>query len=548
MGKALKEMGYDSLRPSQEGPVSSIMACCDTIAIMPTGAGKSLLYGLPTKALGWRTVVVSPLKALMMDQVEGLWAKGITAGVINSDNSAKKNEATGTEWMEGKLSVLFLAPESLNSPSCTKLLSRYKPDLMVFDEAHMIAIDGSSFRPDYQRCRYAVWEINPRTLLACTATATDDVMDNIKDTLGLREALVYWHYAPRTNLRLKSEFVEKADDLHYRILCKLKEIDGSVIVYVDTLKHMDQVYEYLFYNLGEEVVMFNGSMDVAAKQGAQSRFMRGEVRVIVATNAFGMGIDKPDIRGIIHAYPPGSLEAVAQETGRAARDGGDAECVMYYSNDDSTRSYMARIGNPTGPALYAAYNAVKAGTGPDGKCCKKVKDLLDPLGFPPDSGISSALPFMEARGYMRRVKSDSTTYTVTVQSRDGLTKNQCAILDAVEKVGVQSASVDGFPTWKVRLEQLQVALGTTGTTTRNNLSKLGKTGKVGVEFPFNGMVAEILKPCTRELCELAERKRKEELDNVKDVWKYCRLPDDSKQKFLDDYFELTRTEITNGNK
>lgn len=546
--KALEEMGYTALRPSQEGPVRGIMACSDTIAILPTGQGKSLIYGLPTKALGWQTVVVSPLKALMRDQVQGCWDKGIEAATINSDNSGSQNKAAYSDWLEGKLSMLFLSPEALESKPVMEMFEKRKPDMMVFDEAHMISTDGGAFRPAYRRCSRAVRAIDPNVLLACTATATDAVLDDIKHVLGLGNALLFWYYEPRHNLHLSSMYVNNDDALKYRICDKIRETEGSVIVYADTLNHLADIYEFLFNNLGEEVVMFSGSMDPEAKKSAQDRFMGGSVRVIVATNAFGMGVDKPDIRCVIHAYPPGSLEAVAQETGRASRDGKDAQCIMFYSGDDSTRLYMARASNPMGQAVYAAYSAVKNSLGADGKCRKKVKDLLDPLYLPRDSGIEAALPFLEARGIIYREKSDDDLYTVTVISRDGLTKAQEALLDAVETCGVRGVTADGLPTWKVSLIDLQRKLIKTTNTVKTNLSKLNKMGHIAVEYPFTGLVVSILKPCTRDICDLADRKRADELYKVKTVWEYCRTPDNDKQKYLDNYFELVRTNITDGHR
>ena len=336
--------GYDSFRPGQEKLVTTILSGRDVLGIMPTGAGKSLCYQVPALALPGLTLVVSPLISLMQDQVAALKRRGIQAEFINSaiDNNRKKLilERAAREHGPGApgrqspspLKLLYVSPERLSTPEFRAFAQNLRLPLICVDEAHCISLWGEQFRPDYLKIAEFVDSLPTRPVLAAfTATANAEVRSDIIDRLHLREPYVLTTGFDRPNLYLE---VQKPKDKWPALTSLLTRHRGECgIIYCLTRRTVESLSKKLEVN-GFTVAHYHGGMPLADREAAQREWLTGRVNVIVATNAFGMGIDKPDVRFVIHYNMPGCMENYYQEAGRAGRDGLPSDCIMLYNYRD----------------------------------------------------------------------------------------------------------------------------------------------------------------------------------------------------------------------
>ena len=325
--------GIARLRPGQQEVIDSVLAGRDTLAIMPTGSGKSLCYQLPAALSACATLVVSPLISLMKDQLEKLHALGITAVQLNSSlPRAEEDAAIARIAQRGKL-IIFCTPERLSNTAFLSLLASAPPSLVVIDEAHCISQWGHDFRPAYLDIAAALRALGRPPVLALTATATGEVMADIDTQLEARKLHVINTGIYRANLRYRVIQVTNAAEKQDSVLRLLRETAGVGIVYAATVKAVEDLAARLA-ELGESVTCYHGKLAARDRQHNQDLFMNGERRIMVATNAFGMGIDKPDTRFVIHLQVPANLEAYYQESGRAGRDGLPADCTLLYFQED----------------------------------------------------------------------------------------------------------------------------------------------------------------------------------------------------------------------
>ncbi len=351
--------GLDEFRPSQREVIEDVLAGRDVLCVMPTGAGKSLCYQLPAAVLGGLTVVVSPLISLMENQVQQLTDEGIPALMLNSAlNPGQQREVIG-QLNAGFEGMLYLAPERCFAGNFQATLERLRPKLLAIDEAHCISQWGHDFRPEYARLGEIKARLGDPPTIALTATATDDVRRDIIGRLGLADPTVVVTGFDRPNLSYECRRMAKTAEKAAELISYCNGDKGSGIIYCATRKAVDEVTSVLAQRLpGRPVFAYHAGMDPAARTANQERFMQTPAAVAVATNAFGMGINKPDLRFVIHYNLPGTLEAYYQEAGRAGRDGRPARCVMLFSYQDkfTQEFFIDKIGEDSGadPGQVAA--------------------------------------------------------------------------------------------------------------------------------------------------------------------------------------------------
>src|SRR4051812_28271817 len=334
---ALHELfGFESFRPGQREAVEAAVAGRDVLVVMPTGSGKSLCYQLPALMRADLTVVVSPLVSLMQDQVQAIErvAPGYV-GLVNAQQDTATNRKTLERAARGDLRLLYVAPERFASPGFLERIRHARIGLFVVDEAHCVSQWGHDFRPDYFRLADAARWLGAQAIVASTATATPQVAADIVARLGLRDPVHVATGFDRPNLSFAVVPCPTKEAGHRGIAAVLAE-EGALpaIVYAGTRSECDRLSERLRDALGVEVLPYHAGMPRDARADAQRRFMAGEAPVVVATNAFGMGVDKADVRTVCHESVPGSLEAYYQEAGRAGRDGRRARCLLFASSRD----------------------------------------------------------------------------------------------------------------------------------------------------------------------------------------------------------------------
>ncbi len=339
--------GFDNFKGNQEAIITNLMEGNDTFVLMPTGGGKSLCYQLPSLLMEGTAIVISPLIALMKNQVDAMRnfsEEDNVAHFINSSLTKSAIDQVKQDIVEGKCKLLYVAPESLTKQENIDFLRTVKVSFFAVDEAHCISEWGHDFRPEYRRIRPIINEIGPRPLIALTATATPKVQQDIMKNLGISKATVFKSSFNRPNLYY--EVRQKNDNIDRDIIKYIKQHPGkSGIIYCLSRKKVEELAEVLKAN-SIKALPYHAGMESNVRSENQDAFLKEDADVIVATIAFGMGIDKPDVRYVIHYDMPKSLEGYYQETGRAGRDGGEGECIAFYSEKDLIKLEKFMQGKP----------------------------------------------------------------------------------------------------------------------------------------------------------------------------------------------------------
>jgi len=395
--------GYPDFREGQDEIIEAVLARRDVLGVLPTGGGKSICYQVPSLLGDGFTVVISPLIALMQDQVAGLKARGIEAAFINSTLSHREIDQTWTDAEHGRYRLLYIAPERLESEMFRARAERLNVSLLAVDEAHCVSEWGHHFRPAYLQIPEGRERLGNPPTIAVTATATPDVRADVIEHLDLDEPLELVHGFDRPNIVWS---VFRADSKKQKVRDVIDGVDGSGIVYASTRRGVGSWTQWL-NGQGVQAEGYHGGLDSQARTRIQDAWIDGETRVIVATNAFGMGIDKPDVRFVIHVDIPDSIESYYQEAGRGGRDGKPAYAVLLFRLPDAdTQEALIESAHPSGRDVRRVYDAicnagqVPIGSEPDGPIVVD-KDIVAKLTDLGRGKIRTAVELLERQDAIR---------------------------------------------------------------------------------------------------------------------------------------------------
>lgn len=368
-----RHFGHDAFRPHQEAVCADVVAGHDVLLVMPTGAGKSLCYQLPGLLRDGTTLVISPLIALMEDQVAKLVAQGLRAERIHSGRDRESSRTACRRYLAGDLDFLFIAPERLGVPGFPELLQKGKLALLAVDEAHCISMWGHDFRPDYRLVGERLMGLRPTPVIAMTATATSRVQEDIAEQLGLQNPRRHIHGFRRTNIAI--EVVQAAYGERAAIASRVLQGENRLpaIVYASTRKQAEEAAKAL--SAVAPAAAYHAGLETSVRQRVQDAFIAGDIKIVVATIAFGMGIDKADIRTVLHLSLSGAVENYYQEIGRAGRDGQAARAVLLFSPDDArTHEFLLRKNYPELKTLRVVYGRVAAEGTPRLAACDEASE------------------------------------------------------------------------------------------------------------------------------------------------------------------------------
>lgn len=396
-----KHFGFREFLDGQEPVIANLLAGKDTLVIMPTGGGKSLCYQLPAMVMNGVTLVVSPLIALMKDQVDALEARGIPATLINSTLSPSEQQERIAALRAGEFKLVYVAPERFRSRSFIAAMQAVDIALFAIDEAHCLSQWGHDFRPDYLRLNEGLEKLGRPQVVALTATATPEVRRDIEQHLGLRDPFLSVRGFSRPNLSLNITQTKKAAEKYERLVKVVRE-HRTGIVYCATRKRVEEVGEEL-RSRGLKIIEYHGGLDEKAREEAQNRFISKACDVAVATNAFGMGIDRSDVRFVIHFDVPGSIEAYYQEAGRAGRDGEPAYCELLFNfADTKTQEFFIDGSNPSYETIRDVYQALLSHSDANHEAAASIDDLASHADIRNSMAVSSAISHLARAKFIER--------------------------------------------------------------------------------------------------------------------------------------------------
>lgn len=526
----LSVMGFSQLRAGQEPVIVNVMAQRDTLCILPTSTGKTACFVIPTLCLGWRTIVFSPLVALMRDQVQGLTAKGIKAQAISSMQTEAENQEAMKRWAEGELQFIYVAPERLHNETFKDAINRVPPDMVVMDEAHCLSQWSDNFRSSYCLVGDFILQKNPKVVAAFTATCPDEVEQDIRRVLHLEQAQTLSYYPRRNNLKLRSENMLSET----QIADFISSVDGPTIVYCATINKVEHTAKQLMAALRKDVIIFHGELSPTDKRVNQDMFMHDKVKIMVATNAFGMGVDKGNIRGVVHRDIPGSLEALAQEVGRAGRDGNDSTCMTFYSPDSyNTQKFFIECSYPSKQEINAVMRVLNLAADSNGISQLTINDLAKKTNLF-SRKVPAILEVLKSNKIIEREKAGEKIAKIRLDENTPEDDSRFEMWwGLITEYGMEE---DGF--FHIDLNWLSDHLGLGYQTITNHLKKWDENAVIRFIPPYRGSATKIVGSVDQIDFERLSLKAARAHTKLEQVLGYVKTPDHDKHEYLEKYFQV----------
>ena len=494
---------YDSFRPGQEEALDAVLNNQDAVVILPTGGGKSLIYQLPALVLDGLTLVVSPLIALMKDQVDSLEAVGIPATFINSSISPIEMAARWEKVVSGHYKIVYLAPERFYNQNFLADLKKVKVSLFAIDEAHCISQWGHDFRPSYLRLKDVLKLVGRPPVLALTATATPEVREDIVAQLQLSNPAQIITGFSRPNLQFAVVQASNSQKIQYIVDAVSDEKLGCGIIYTGTRAKADELAT-LLVEQGVEAVVYHAGLDASSRSWVQDSFMNGQARVVIATNAFGLGVNKKNIRFVIHYDLPGTIEAYYQEAGRAGRDGLPSFCLLFYAPQDRyLREFFIKGDNPEPHIIREVYDLLRLWSNSNEEIGEDTvlvtySEIIQNLSESvPEMAVGTALKILEKDGYLSRPNEKTSNgflkakadYDTLLNSVSRRAKAQIEVINSL----FEKFSAELKKGWDFNLEETAAIIGLKKESLSRTIKKLAEQELLEYRPPFRGTEIKILK-------------------------------------------------------
>jgi len=541
--------GYESFLPGQERAIDNILQGKDTLVVLPTGGGKSLIFQLPALIQEGITIVISPLIALMKDQVDSLERVGIPATFINSSISPDETNNRLEKIKSGFYKIVYIAPERFYNTIFLNELKKIKVSLFAIDEAHCVSQWGHDFRPSYLRLKEAIKFVGNPPVVALTATATPEVREDIIKQLNLSNPETVITGFARPNLQLAvvpSANGQKIENI-VNFLTTNSEL-GSGIIYVGTRAKADEIAEVLIEH-DIKTVVYHAGMDANSRDWVQEQFMKGEAQVVVATNAFGLGINKKNIRFVIHHDLPGTVESYYQEAGRAGRDGRPSFCLLFYhAQDRYLREFFIKGDNPDPKLIIEIYDFLVSRVGLEIDTSESIlityaeiaQNLSENV---PEMAIGTALKILEREGYISRPNEKTSNSYIKIKKRleeisaslGKRAKSQIEIFNLLTEKYHHELEKG----WEFNPEEVALVLKIKKEALLRVIKKLAEKELVEYRPPFRGTEIKVLKIIEAESLKLDFKALKEKMrrayEKLDEMENYT-FSLECRQKYILNYF------------